>query len=109
MKINENIKHKEGMYLGYVNMANLYKKINQNAQANKYYCLAINIANEIGSNLLKAIAQFNYAEFLFNNGELEKAQINIMNAMIVKDNKDYKKEIFHFKLLNNKINFFIQN
>jgi len=108
MKINENIKHKEGMYLGYVNMANLYKKINQNAQANKYYCLAINIANEIGSNLLKAIAQFNYAEFLFNNGELEKAQINIMNAMIVKDNKDYKKEIFHFKLLNNKINFYTE-
>jgi tetratricopeptide (TPR) repeat protein len=105
MKINQNIKNKEGLYFGHINLANLYKKIHQSSEAIRNYKHAIKIAKEMNSNLFIAIANYNYAEHLFNIGELEKAKTNIDFAMAIENIDLYKKEVSLFKILNQIIKF----
>ena len=105
MEINRSIKDKKGLCLGHINIANLYKRIKQNTEAARNYKKAIELAKIIDSKLLVAIAHYNYAELLLSAGELVEAEKNITLALEVKDNEDYKNQVFYFKLLDCAIRF----
>jgi len=108
LKINEMMKNKDGLYLAFLNMGNLFKKINQFVESEKYYKKAIKYAGLIESKLLLSIAYFNYSELLYFNNKLEKADEYIEIALSIKDNTHYKREVFHFKLLDLVIKFNIE-